>query len=121
MSPPSSAKAGGAASDLDKLRAKFHRAVAYVQGNPAESKVTPAMQLAFYALFKQATVGPNKTPAPSRVKVVDYLKWEAWKNLKTLSSERAMKRYVKELKKEDADWKKKAAEAARGIKLVSKL
>jgi len=156
---------GTADAKLVKLKDKFAKSVAYIQSNPAESKVTPAMQLSFYGLFKQATVGPNKTPAVrfgafyqalivhictnnltnhrklrsshhhnaavatqsrrllkgERILVhafyfclfskisfpinnsihmnlslsLSLLQWKAWKDLKTLSSEKAMRRYVR--------------------------
>lgn len=95
-------------ANREKLVRKFEAAVEYITKNPASDKVTPQLQLAFYSLFKQATAGKNKTPPPSRMKVVERLKWQAWKDLKNLSSERAMIRYLNELKKEDPEWKKKA-------------
>jgi acyl-CoA-binding protein len=54
----------------------FKAAVAYVQGLPKDGKVQPsnAAKLAFYALFKQATQGPNPDPAPSRFKIVERAK-----------------------------------------------
>ena len=42
-------------------------------------------KLKFYALFKQVTVGPNNTKAPSRLKVVDRYKWDEWKKLGKMS------------------------------------
>jgi len=104
----------------EKLVAKFNRAVEYITTNPASDKVTPQLQLTFYSLFKQATVGPNRTPAPSRVRMVDRLKWQAWKDLKNLSSEKAMIRYLNRLKEEDPEWKEKSKQPIK-VHLRSKL
>ena len=38
-------------------------------------------KLQFYALFKQITEGENKTRQPSKLKVVERDKWDAWKKL----------------------------------------
>jgi acyl-CoA-binding protein len=51
-------------------------------------------KLAFYALFKQGTSGENTTKAPSRLKVVEKFKWDAWKKLGKMSKEEARKKYV---------------------------
>ncbi len=62
----------------------------------------------FYALFKQATEGENKTKAPSRLKVVEKYKWDAWKKLGKMSKEEAMKKYVERLTKINPKWNLKA-------------
>ena len=51
-------------------------------------------KLALYALFKQATVGPNASPKPGLLDFVNSAKWSAWKDLGTLSGEEAEARYV---------------------------
>ena len=57
-------------------------------------KIDNETKLKFYAFFKQATTGPNKTKAPSKLKVVERYKWDQWKKLKNMSKEDAMKGYV---------------------------
>jgi diazepam-binding inhibitor (GABA receptor modulator, acyl-CoA-binding protein) len=66
-------------------------------------------KLLFYAYFKQATNGPNNTKAPSRLKVVDRYKWDAWKKLGKMSKEDAMKKYVERLNTIAPDWKNEKA------------
>ena len=61
-------------------------------------------KLEFYALFKQATEGENKTKAPSRLKVVEKYKWDAWKKLGKMSKEEAMKKYVERLTNINPKW-----------------
>ncbi|RNA08758.1 enoyl- delta isomerase mitochondrial isoform X1 [Brachionus plicatilis] len=53
------------------------------------------VKLKIYALFKQATVGACDTPKPSMVDFVNRAKWNAWSELKSLSSLDAEKEYIK--------------------------
>jgi len=63
---------------------------------PKESTYQPTNQekLDFYGLFKQGTEGPCNTKAPSRLKIVDKAKWDAWNSLGKKTKEEAMKIYV---------------------------
>ena len=56
-------------------------------------------KLKFYALFKQATVGPCTTPQPSRMKVVERAKHDAWKKLGQTSQLEAKKQMIAEFAK----------------------
>ena len=51
-------------------------------------------KLKLYGLYKQATTGPNTTEAPWAINVKDKAKWQAWKDLGSLSSDEAKVRYV---------------------------
>jgi acyl-CoA-binding protein len=42
---------------------------------PAISDITNETKLKFYALYKQATSGPNKEKQPSRLNIVARMKW----------------------------------------------
>lgn len=55
--------------------------------------------LRFYAYYKQATIGRNDQPRPSFWDVVNRAKWQAWENLGDMPKEKAMQKYVDELKK----------------------
>jgi acyl-CoA-binding protein len=57
------------------------------------------MMLKFYANFKQATEGPCLGRRPAFWDVVGKAKYDAWKNLGELPREKAMERYVDELRK----------------------
>ncbi|ETV67945.1 hypothetical protein, variant 2 [Aphanomyces astaci] len=52
-----------------------------------------AIKLQMYALYKQATDGPNTQPKPGMFDFVGKAKWEAWTSLGTLSHDDAKKRY----------------------------
>lgn len=53
-----------------------------------------ATKLKMYALFKQASVGPNTTSKPGMMDVVGKYKWNAWTELGSMSKEEAEKQYI---------------------------
>lgn len=57
-----------------QLKRRFEAAVAAVQGS-ADAGLSQATQLKFYALYKQATQGPCREEAPSRLRMVARAKW----------------------------------------------
>jgi len=73
-------------------------------------KLSNETKLAFYALYKQITEGPCKTEAPSRFKMIERAKWQAWSNLGKMSKEEAQKKYVEALSKAVPDWRQRLAE-----------
>ncbi|CAF0818143.1 unnamed protein product [Brachionus calyciflorus] len=52
------------------------------------------VKLKLYALFKQATVGKCNTSKPSMVDFVGRAKWNAWNELKSMSTTEAEKEYI---------------------------
>jgi Delta3-Delta2-enoyl-CoA isomerase len=52
------------------------------------------VKLKLYALFKQASVGPNTTPKPGMLDVVGKYKWTAWSDLGQMSKADAEKAYI---------------------------
>lgn len=80
----------------------FNSAVSIVRNLPKDGPVKPSndTKLKFYAYFKQATEGPNKTPKPTFITgPTNWYKWDAWNKLGDMSKEDAMLGYVEELKK----------------------
>jgi 2,4-dienoyl-CoA reductase len=51
-------------------------------------------KLRLYALYKQATTGPNTTPQPSLLDMVGRAKWSAWSSVSALSKVEAESEYV---------------------------
>lgn len=78
----------------------FNSAVSIVQNLPKDGKVKPSdgLKLKLYALFKQATHGPNDTPKPIFYKVVEVYKWNAWSRLGDMPKEEAMRNYIEKLR-----------------------
>lgn len=56
-------------------------------------------KLQLYALYKQATVGPNNTPKPGAMDIVGKYKWAAWSNLGQMTKEDARKEYISTVQK----------------------
>ena len=54
----------------------------------------PSDMLQFYALYKQATVGPNQTPQPGAFDFKAKAKWNAWREVSGLGREEAQTRYL---------------------------
>jgi acyl-CoA-binding protein len=81
----------GAAPRLSFFSA-FSDAVAAVKALPSEPSNEHKLQL--YALFKQATAGPNTTTKPSMFDFVGAAKWAAWKERKGLPQGVAKKVYA---------------------------
>jgi len=79
----------------------FESAVKIVRNLPKEGPIKPSddLKLKLYALFKQATHGPNDTAKPRFYQIVEAYKWEAWTKLGDMSREEAMLNYISELKK----------------------
>eukprot|EP00512_Aurantiochytrium_limacinum_P013026 CAMPEP_0171567684 /NCGR_PEP_ID=MMETSP0961-20121227/1305_1 /TAXON_ID=87120 /ORGANISM="Aurantiochytrium limacinum, Strain ATCCMYA-1381" /LENGTH=431 /DNA_ID=CAMNT_0012121649 /DNA_START=370 /DNA_END=1666 /DNA_ORIENTATION=+ len=94
----SSAKFGAESSVV------FQSAVEHVR-KAKSMKSSDSDKLQFYSLFKQATEGDCRSPAPSRFSVVQYAKWKAWHDLRGMSKIRAMQTYVALVQTLDASFK----------------
>jgi acyl-CoA-binding protein len=86
----------------DDASAHFDEAVAYVRSLPekpsagAAAPPTTEQRLAFYALYKQATLGPQPASArrPYAYDPAGQFKHDAWATLGDLAAEEARARYV---------------------------
>lgn len=90
----------------------FDKAANHLQS--LASELSAAELLKFYALYKQATVGPCNTSKPKWYQIQAKEKWEAWNSLNEMSSEDAMNCYIEELAKLDPDWEDAAQSASGG-------
>ncbi|KAF3423546.1 hypothetical protein E2986_00039 [Frieseomelitta varia] len=88
------------------LEKKFNRAAEYLQS--MASDLDSAQLLKFYALYKQATIGPCNTYEPLMFMGNVLKKWQAWKTLGDMSYDDAMKNYLLELDKLNPDWDKQS-------------
>ncbi|XP_062833770.1 enoyl-CoA delta isomerase 2 isoform X2 [Anolis carolinensis] len=52
------------------------------------------VKLKLYALYKQATEGPCKTPKPGMLDFVKKAKWDAWSSLGSLPQDSARQKYI---------------------------
>ncbi|CAG2109598.1 unnamed protein product [Medioppia subpectinata] len=80
---------------------QFKAAVNVIKRLPKNGPFQPSddLKLRFYALFKQATEGPNQTKKPPFYDIVNRYKWDAWKRLGEMDTQTAMDSYIDELKK----------------------
>jgi len=78
---------------------RFDVALAFVKSLPADGPIKPSTedQLKFYSFFKQATIGQCNEKQPSRLKVVQRFKWDAWNTLGKMSKREAKMKYVEAL------------------------
>lgn len=62
---------------------KFRAAVSIVQNLPKSGPISTPLStmLQLYALYKQATEGPNTTSKPAFYDIVRKTKWDAWSKL----------------------------------------
>ncbi|CAF0984020.1 unnamed protein product [Adineta ricciae] len=83
------------------LEEKFHAAVKAIQRLPNDGTFQPSneMKLAFYGLYKQATLGPCQEVRPSIFNYVNRAKWDAWDKCRSMSKEAAMSGYIDEIRK----------------------
>mmetsp|Transcript_7469 Transcript_7469/g.6796 ORF Transcript_7469/g.6796 Transcript_7469/m.6796 type:complete len:99 (+) Transcript_7469:47-343(+) len=84
----------------------YKKALAFNQDPSNSDKFSPdnTQRLKFYAYFKQINSGQCKGSAPSRLKVVERAKYDAWKALGNISKEEAMKGYIKTLTEAYPKW-----------------
>ena len=79
----------------------FKQAVEFIRNSPPKDSdiaITNKEKAAFYALYKQATVGPcskHGGSQPSLIKFVARTKWDAWNALGDMTAEEAEEKYVK--------------------------
>ncbi|KAK9448175.1 acyl-CoA-binding protein 2 [Limtongia smithiae] len=72
--------------------AEFQKAADTVQALKVKPDNDELLKL--YGLFKQATVGDNETAKPGVFDLKGKYKWQAWTDLKGMSSEDAEKEYI---------------------------
>ena len=82
---------------MSDLKAQFEASVNYVQNAEGDFKPDNDTKLAFYSLFKQATEGDVKGKRPGMTNFIGRAKWDAWNNVKGMSSDEAMQKYIDRL------------------------
>lgn len=83
--------------DTANVDKQFAAAQAYIsKGGKDGPKLSNNDKLKFYALFKQATVGPVNIKQPSRTSFVARAKYDAWKGLGSMSQTEAKKTFLQE-------------------------
>ncbi|XP_054015440.1 acyl-CoA-binding domain-containing protein 6-like [Hylaeus anthracinus] len=101
------------------LEETFNKAASYLQTLASELNTNELLR--FYALYKQATVGPCNVPKPTWYQVQARQKWEAWKNLNDMSHDDAMNNYILELTNISPTWEEDAKSETHGWVAISRL
>lgn len=74
------------------LKKKFETAVA--NSKQLSERPDNATLLKLYALYKQGTDGDNESSKPGMMDMVGRAKWQAWEEIKGMSTDDAMQEYV---------------------------
>ncbi|MEX0605780.1 MAG: acyl-CoA-binding protein [Marinobacter sp.] len=82
---------------MSDLKTRFDEAVNYIQSAEGDFKPSNDLKLEFYGLYKQATVGDVSGKRPGMMDFVGRAKYDAWENVKGMSSEEAMQKYIDRL------------------------
>jgi len=85
------------------MSSEFESACAHVRG--LAGKLGNNDLLYFYARFKQAKEGACNSPKPSFYQLTEKSKWQAWKDLGTLSKEEAINQYIERLDLLEPEWR----------------
>ena len=78
----------------DLLRSKFEDLVHRVKDKQVNKQPTQTEKLKLYAWYKQATEGDVTGEAPSGFDIVGKAKHTAWSEIKGMSQEMAMQKYL---------------------------
>jgi len=90
--------------EMADVELRFKKAVYLIRNGPPSPNTSNDEKLAFYGLYKQATVGDNNESQPWAVQLEARAKWEAWNSHKGMSQTDAKKAYVKILDDRDPNW-----------------
>jgi diazepam-binding inhibitor (GABA receptor modulating acyl-CoA-binding protein) len=86
------------------IEKKFKKAVWLVRNGPPNPNAKTEEKLKFYSLYKQATEGDCNIAQPWAVQLEARAKWDAWNELKGMSKEEAMQKYIDLVAAGDKDW-----------------
>ena len=84
---------------MSDLKKTFEESVNYVQNAEGNFKPSNELKLEMYGLFKQASEGDVSGKKPGRMDFINRAKYLAWEEVKGLSSDDAMQRYIDSIEK----------------------
>jgi len=87
-----------------EVEKKFKKAVWLVRNGPPNPNAGTEEKLKFYSLYKQATEGDCNIAQPWAVQLEARAKWDAWNELKGMSKEEAMQKYIDLVAAGDSNW-----------------
>ena len=82
---------------MSDLKQQFEDTVNFVQNSEGDVQLSNEQKLQMYALYKQATEGDVSGKKPGMMDFVGRAKYTAWEELKGITSEAAMQKYINEV------------------------
>lgn len=91
---------------MSDLEAEFQQTVNKVRNAPQSGDFKPSndYMLKMYALYRQARDGDVQGKRPGMLNVVERAKYDAWAKLKGKSREEAMREYIDEVERVEAQY-----------------
>lgn len=91
---------------MSDLENRFKETVEKVRNAPENGEFKPSNEykLKMYALYRQATDGDVQGKQPGLLKPIARYKWQAWAQVKGMSSAQAMQEYIAEVDKVEAEY-----------------
>jgi diazepam-binding inhibitor (GABA receptor modulating acyl-CoA-binding protein) len=83
--------------DISKINLEFEKSAETIK-NSGKTFDNDTL-LSLYGYYKQSTCGDCNIECPSFWQIKEKAKWEAWNQHKGMSTEHAMKRYIKKVSK----------------------
>lgn len=79
---------------MSDLETRFHETVDYVKTAEGDFKPSNELKLELYGMYKQAMEGDVTGSRPGMMDFVNRAKYDAWADMKGVSRESAMQRYI---------------------------
>ena len=80
---------------MSDIKQRFEQMVMAVRDATIDFTPNNTQKLKLYAFYKQATVGDVEGECPSVIHMVERAKWQSWKAVKGMTSDKAMEGYLK--------------------------
>jgi 3-hydroxyacyl-CoA dehydrogenase len=80
---------------MSDIKQKFEEMVKAVRDATIDFTPNNTEKLKLYAFYKQATEGDVQGECPSIINMVERAKYQSWKAVKGMSTEKAMEGYLK--------------------------
>lgn len=91
---------------MSDLEQQFEEAVEKVRNAPEDGEFKPSNEykLRMYALYRQATDGDVSGKRPGMLNIIERAKHDAWAEVQGMDRDEAMRRYVEEVDKVEAQY-----------------
>ncbi|KAM3127168.1 hypothetical protein pb186bvf_020723 [Paramecium bursaria] len=89
-----------------EIQQKYDAIQAYIKSGKSNQSdnLDNSDKLTMYAFFKQINSGPCTGAAPSKLKMVERAKYDAWKKLGNMTKQKAQEEFIKFFEKKYPNW-----------------